>query len=95
VSALGRSIVILNKDFGGERFACANIEPDYDIVKYANIDKPPRFVVAQFIEEVREVMGVPEWMLSVDSRKTKVLYLGACIQFLLHFKGNFLLMKTF
>ncbi|KAJ1522963.1 hypothetical protein ONE63_002100 [Megalurothrips usitatus] len=87
VSAMGRSIVILNKDFGPERFACANIEPDNDIVKYANIRKPPRFVVSQFIEDVREVMGVPEWMLTVDSRKTKPLYNGNCIQFLLHFKG--------
>lgn len=87
VSAMGKSIVILNKDFGSERFACANIEPDYDIVKYANIRKPPRFVVSQFIEDVRDVLGVPEWMLTVDSRKTKALYSGTCIQFLLHFKG--------
>lgn len=32
-------------------------------------------------------MGIPEWMLSVDSRKTKTLHSGSCIQFLLHFKG--------
>jgi Cu/Zn superoxide dismutase len=87
VTAMGRSIVIFNKDRGGERFACANIEPDKDIIKYANIRKPPRFVVAQFIEEVREVMGLPEWMLTVDSRKTRTLHGGTCIQFLLHFKG--------
>jgi hypothetical protein len=43
--AMGRSIVIFNKDRGGERFACANIEPDKDIIKYANIRKPPRFVL--------------------------------------------------
>jgi hypothetical protein len=42
---MGRSIVIFNKDLRGERFACANIEPDKDIIKYANIRKPPRFVV--------------------------------------------------
>ena len=42
---------------------------------------------AQFIEEVREVMGLPEWMLTVDSRKTRTLHGGTCIQFLLHFKG--------
>lgn len=45
VTAMGRSVVIFNKDRGGERFACANIEPDKDIIKYANIRKPPRFVV--------------------------------------------------
>ncbi|KAL6264113.1 hypothetical protein P5V15_004191 [Pogonomyrmex californicus] len=87
VSAMGKSIVIFDKDFGGNRYACANIEPDNDIVKYANIRKPPRFVVAQFLEDVRKVMGIPEWMLSIDSRKTKILHNGACIQFLLHFKG--------
>jgi hypothetical protein len=43
---------------------------------------------AQFIEDVREVMGLPEWMLTVDSRKTRTLHDGTCIQFLLHFKGT-------
>lgn len=33
-------------------------------------------------------MGIPEWMLSIDSRMTKILHNGACIQFLLHFKGE-------
>ncbi|XP_023244895.1 uncharacterized protein LOC106647898 [Copidosoma floridanum] len=88
VSALGRSIVIMDQDFGGYRFACANIEPDNDIIKYANIRKPPRFVAAQFLEDVRQVMGIPEWMLSIDSRKTKILHNGACVQFLMHFKGT-------
>ncbi|XP_053977399.1 uncharacterized protein LOC128875655 isoform X1 [Hylaeus volcanicus] len=86
-TAMGRSIVIFDKDFGRNRYACANIEPDNDIIKYSNIRKPPRFVVAQFLEDVRKVMGIPEWMLSIDNRKTKTLHNGACIQFLLHFKG--------
>ena len=87
ISAIGKSIIIFDKDFERNRFACANIEPDTDIVKYANIRKPPRFVVAQFLEDVRKVMGIPEWMLSIDNRKTRILHNGACIQFLLHFKG--------
>uniref|UniRef100_A0A146LIY5 Superoxide dismutase copper/zinc binding domain-containing protein n=1 Tax=Lygus hesperus TaxID=30085 RepID=A0A146LIY5_LYGHE len=87
VSAMGRSIVIFNKDRGSEKFACANIEPDYDTVKYVNIRKPPKFVVSQFLEDVRKIMGVPEWLLTIDSRKTNVLYGGACIQLLIHFKG--------
>ncbi|XP_014235437.1 uncharacterized protein LOC106658129 [Trichogramma pretiosum] len=87
VTAMGKSIVILEPDFGHYPFACANIEPDNDIIKYVNIRKPPRFVAAQFLEEVQEVLGVPEWMLSLDNRKTKVLHNGDCIQFLMHFKG--------
>lgn len=42
---------------------------------------------AQYIEDIREVMGIPEWFLTVDSRKTKFLHNHACVQLLLHFKG--------
>lgn len=45
------------------------------------------FCSAQFIEDVRDVMGIPDWFLTVDSRKTKTLHNGACVQILLHFKG--------
>ncbi|XP_031640527.1 uncharacterized protein LOC116352238 isoform X2 [Contarinia nasturtii] len=86
-SALGRSIVLFGPNYSHERFACANIEPDHDIIKYVNLQRPPKFVVAQFLEEVRHVMGVPEWFLSVDSRKITILHGGACIQMLIHFKG--------
>ncbi|KOB77456.1 Uncharacterized protein OBRU01_03637 [Operophtera brumata] len=64
----------------GERFACANIEPDKDIIKFVNIMKPPRFVLGQFLSEVRRVLGVPEWMLSVDARRTRALHHAACVQ---------------
>lgn len=45
VSALGRSLVILGPERSSERFACANIQPDKDIIKYVNVMKPPRFVL--------------------------------------------------
>lgn len=32
-------------------------------------------------------MGIPEWMLDIDARKTKILHNGACIQMIMHFKG--------
>ncbi|XP_068153414.1 uncharacterized protein Rsod [Drosophila tropicalis] len=87
VGAIGRSIVIFGPDHSHERFACANIEPDHNVIKYINLQKPPRFVVAQFLDELRSVMGIPEWMLDVDARKTKELHGGACIQMIIHFKG--------
>lgn len=86
-SAMGRSLVIFGAERSGDKFACANIQPDHDIIKYVNIMKPPRFVLGQFLEEIRRVMGVPPWMLSIDSRKTKNLHSGSCIQLLLHFTG--------
>ena len=45
ISALGRSIVIFGPERSSERYACANIEPDHNIVKFINLQKPPRFVV--------------------------------------------------
>lgn len=33
-------------------------------------------------------MGLPEWMLSIDSRKTRTLHGGSCIQMMVHFKGG-------
>lgn len=32
-------------------------------------------------------MGVPEWMMDIDARKTKTLHSGACVQMIIHFKG--------
>lgn len=45
MSAMGRSLVVFGAGHSGERFACANIQPDKDIIKYVNIMKPPRFVL--------------------------------------------------
>lgn len=87
ITAVGRSVVIFGPDKSKERFACANIEPDHNIIKYINVERPPRFVLAQFLEDVRHVMGLPEWMLAVDSRKTKVIHNGACMQMIMHFMG--------
>ncbi|CAH0683875.1 unnamed protein product [Chilo suppressalis] len=87
VTAMGRSIVIFGPERSSERFACANIEPDYDIVKAVNIMKPPRFVLGQFLDSVREVLGAPAWMVRVESRRTRTLHAGGCMQLLLHFTG--------
>lgn len=46
------------------------------------------FYRSQFLEDVREVMGIPDWFLTIDSRKTTMLHNGACVQLLIHFKGN-------
>lgn len=32
-------------------------------------------------------MGLPEWMLAIDSRKTKTIHNGGCVQIVIHFKG--------
>lgn len=72
---------------GYEKLACANIEYDKDIIKYVNVRKTTKYETSNFFEAVRNVMGVPDWMITVDSRKTKILHNGACIQYLVHFKG--------
>lgn len=44
-SAVGRSIVLYGSDYSAQRLSCANIEPDHDIVKSVNLQRPPKFVV--------------------------------------------------
>lgn len=42
---------------------------------------------SQFIDDVRRVMGIPEWFLHIDSRTTQILHGGACVAFKIHFQG--------
>ena len=84
-NAVGKSVMIHDTD--GTNLACANIEPDNDIIKYAVIKTLSGFNLAQFMEEVQTVMGVPDWFLFTDSRETKELHEGKCLQILLHFRG--------
>lgn len=69
--------------------ACANIEYDKDIIKYVNVRRTTKYETTHFFEAVRAATGAPDWMITVDSRKTKILHNGACIQYLVHFKGTF------
>ncbi|XP_026682186.1 uncharacterized protein LOC103513087, partial [Diaphorina citri] len=87
VSAMGRSIVIFTPNGGHDKLACANLLPDKDIIKYVNVKKTPRFETSEFISDVRDALAVAEWIITVDSRKTKILHDGTCVQFLVHFKG--------
>lgn len=89
ISAIGRSIVVFSKN-GYDKLACANLDYDKDIIKYVNVRKTTKYETTHFFEAVRNAMGVPDWMITVDSRKTKILHNGACIQYLVHFKGTFL-----
>ncbi len=86
-SALGKSIVVLTPDGGGERMACANIEEEKNIVKQASILTKSGFNLATFMEEVRAVMGVPDWFLYLDSRRTRRVHGGKCVQIKIHFAG--------
>ncbi|OXA38086.1 uncharacterized protein LOC110862045 [Folsomia candida] len=86
-AVLGRSLIIHAPNKGVDRLACANIDPDKDIIKYANIRKLNNFLLDEFIDEVRKVLGVPDWMLTYDNRQTKDVYGGECIQMLFHFRG--------
>lgn len=74
---------------GYEKLACANIDYDKDIIKYVNVRKTTKYETTHFFEAVRNAMGVPDWMITIDSRKTKILHNGACIQYLVHFKGKY------
>jgi len=86
-SAIGKSIVIHGPNGGLERMACANIEVDREIIKVASVRTKARFDLGSFLEEARAIMGVPEWFMFIDTRKTRKLHNGRCVQVELHFAG--------
>lgn len=88
-SAIGKSIVIHGPNGGLERMACANIEQDREIVKVATIRTKARFSLATFMEEATAIMGIPEWFMFLDSRKTRKLHNGRCVQIEIHFAGPY------
>ncbi len=45
------------------------------------------FFSSEFVEDVRRVLGVPEWMLLVDTRHTRNIQNDRCVQFKVHFYG--------
>ena len=67
--------------------ACANIEVDREIIKVASVRTKARFNLGTFLEEARAIMGVPEWFMFIDTRKTRKLHNGRCVQVELHFAG--------
>jgi hypothetical protein len=50
------------------------------LTKFATIHTKARFNLASFMEEVQAIMGVPEWYIFTDSRHTKQLHAGRCLQ---------------
>uniref|UniRef100_A0A336LP05 CSON014973 protein n=1 Tax=Culicoides sonorensis TaxID=179676 RepID=A0A336LP05_CULSO len=54
VSSIGRSIVIFGPEYSSEPFACANIEPDHNIIKFVNIERPPRFVIGPIASKLEQ-----------------------------------------
>ena len=42
---------------------------------------------SDFVNDVRRVMGVPPWMLLVDSRETRLVVGNRCVQFKMNFYG--------
>jgi len=86
-SALGRSLVIHGERGRVERYACANIEPDHDIIKWMNLKRTSRFNPVLFMRSMREVLGAPKWFLAMDPKTVKVTTDGDCANFLVHFMG--------
>ena len=57
------------------------------LVSKASILAKSGFNLATFIEEVRAVMGVPDWFLYLDSRRTRRVHSNKCVQIRIHFAG--------
>ncbi len=57
------------------------------LLSKASILAKSGFNLATFIEEVRAVMGVPDWFLYLDSRRTRRVHSNKCVQIRIHFAG--------
>ncbi|KAK4302695.1 hypothetical protein Pmani_025234 [Petrolisthes manimaculis] len=84
---MNRAIIIHKENAGVERFACANIEPDDDIIKWVIIRKTPKFTVTTFMNDMRDVLGAPEWYLAADLSTTSFSADQQCVTFVIHFMG--------
>ena len=51
--------------------------------------KGNKFSIREFMEEVRGIMGVPEWFVYTDSRKTRGDNGDNCIAMQIHFAGPY------
>ena len=51
--------------------------------------KGNRFSIREFMEEVRGIMGVPEWFVYTDSRKTRPDDGDNCVAMEVHFAGPY------
>ncbi|XP_068215953.1 uncharacterized protein [Palaemon carinicauda] len=84
---MNKAIIIHTENAGVDRFACANIEPDDDIIKWVIIRKTPKFSVVRFMSELREVLGAPEWYLAADLQTVSYSSDQKCVTFVIHFMG--------
>ncbi|XP_063847913.1 uncharacterized protein LOC135093003 [Scylla paramamosain] len=84
---MNRAIIIHTENAGVERFACANIEPDDDIIKWVIIRKAPKFSVPTFMMDMREVLGAPKWFLAADLQTVTFSSDQQCVTFVVHFMG--------
>ncbi|XP_050697419.1 uncharacterized protein LOC126985909 [Eriocheir sinensis] len=84
---MNRAIVIHKENAGVERFACANIQPDDDIIKWVIVRKAPKFSVPNFMADVREVLGAPRWYLAADLQTVTLSSDQQCVTFVVHFMG--------
>ncbi|XP_063614256.1 uncharacterized protein LOC134787421 [Penaeus indicus] len=84
---MNKAIIIHRENAGVERFACANIEPDDDIIKWVLIRKPPKFSLIRVMDDIREVLGAPEWYLAADLQTVSESVDQKCATFVVNFMG--------
>ncbi|XP_037782115.1 uncharacterized protein LOC119578625 [Penaeus monodon] len=84
---MNKAIIIHRENAGVERFACANIEPDNDIIKWVLIRKPPKFSLIRVMDDIREVLGAPEWYLAADLQTVSESVDQKCATFVVNFMG--------
>ncbi|XP_013776784.1 uncharacterized protein LOC106461508 [Limulus polyphemus] len=86
-SVMGRSVVIFSKGGSNNKLGCANIKYDLHLVKHVTVRKHPGFTSARFMEHMRELLNMSDWLVQQDAQSHHDILDGQCAQLTVHFYG--------
>lgn len=87
-SVLNRALIISMANNSNTVLACANIKLDKHLLSNIVIQKIPAFTVAKFMQHMRSLLNIADWLAVAEVQKTRDLNNNECVQILVHFYGN-------
>ncbi|XP_064467651.1 uncharacterized protein LOC135378267 [Ornithodoros turicata] len=87
-SVLGRSVIISGAHGNPARVACANLLPDIHLVRHVAVRKFPGFSSGTFMDHMRQMLNMTDWLVEADAQAEHDLLDGQCTQLTVHFFGS-------
>ncbi|CAG0915215.1 unnamed protein product [Notodromas monacha] len=83
---VGKALILYGEGGSNIPLACANIEKNWEIGKVVGVQSTPSFMSIEFINTVRDIIGVPPWMLYLDMSAERTQ--GDCLTLRVIFTGK-------